>query len=337
MKDSFRQQILFPLLIALAGFGFASLVDLANLPQRPYYETFTYLLLAIGLYGSVHSIDLGELSGHRDLVLRAVTVGVLLKTAIIGGILYLATGKTTAFLLGLAVAQIDPLSVASLVHSGDSKLSERAKAILGAWSSFDDPMTVLLSISALYFFLPHESTTSLLQAETPFLSGLLQNLAFAGVAFLLTRWIKRRQAALVFLLLVCFALAISFQWMLGIAMIGLFLRPEIKLLPRIITAAFYTAILLLGFLLVNGIAWLPGLALGLGAILAQIVVGLLVTARLPWMERLYLAFAQQNGITAMILALLFEKNLPGTVGVVAPAILVINLGYFLSNRWLAKA
>ena len=119
-------------------------------------------------------------------------------------------------------------------------------------------------------------------------------------------------------------------------MIGLFLRPRIKRLPDLISAAFYIAILLLGFLLVNGIDWFNGLVLALAAMLAQILVGFLLTRGLPTVERFYLAFAQQNGITAMILALLFETELPETVGIVAPAILFINLGYYLINRRLQK-
>jgi hypothetical protein len=162
-------------------------------------------------------------------------------------------------------------------------------------------------------------------------------LAFAAIAFVLTQWTKTHQLLQILLLLVCFILAVAFQWMLGIAIIGLFLRPEIKKLPQIISAAFYIALLLLGFLLVSGISWGAGLVLGFGAMLAQGLVGWLLTRGLPSSERLYLAFAQQNGITAMILALLFEKNLPGTVGVVGPAILFINLGYYLTNRFVLVA
>jgi NhaP-type Na+/H+ or K+/H+ antiporter len=334
MSLSFRQQLLYPLLVALLGFGLASLVDVSNLPQQPFYEPFTYALLAIGLYGSVHGIHRAELRQHREIILRAVTIGVLLKTLIIGGLLYLFTGKLTAFLLGLAVAQIDPLSVANLIQGGEHKLSERAQTILGAWSSFDDPMTVLLSIYALYLFLPHPASASLLELAIPFLLSLGQNLAFAGLVFILSRWSKNHQPAQLLLLATSFIAALAFKWMLGIAIIGLFLRPEIKRLPQIISAAYYLALLLLGFLLVNGISWGAGLVLGLGAMLAQGVVGLLLTGGLPFEERLYLAFAQQNGITAMILALLFERSLPGAVGVVAPAILFINLGYYLANRWL---
>jgi hypothetical protein len=70
--------------------------------------------------------------------------------------------------------------------------------------------------------------------------------------------------------------------------------------------------------------------------LAQAFVGFLLTRGLPKMERFYLAFAQQNGITAMILVLLFETELPDTVSVVVPAILFINPGYYIINRMLQK-
>jgi len=336
MSLSFRQQLLYPILVALAGLGIASVIDISDLPQQPYYDTFTYTLLAIGLYGSVYGIHLEELQNHRKIVLRAVTVGVLLKTIIIGVVLYLVSGSTTAFLLGLTVAQIDPLSVANLMQGGASKLSQRAKTILSAWSSFDDPMTVLLSIYALYFFLPHTSTGSLLGSITPFLLGLAQNLIFVLVAFLIYKYLRQSQIALMILLTICFIIAVVFQWMLGIAIIGLFLRPDIKKLPLIISTSFYIAVLLLGFLLVNGVYWLEGLTLGAGAILAQIIVGLLLARDLPRNERLYLAFAQQNGITAMILALFFEKDLTSTVGIVAPAIIIINFGYYVFNRLLFR-
>jgi NhaP-type Na+/H+ or K+/H+ antiporter len=336
MSLSFRQQLLYPILVALAGLGIASVIDISDLPRQPYYEPFTYALLAVGLYGSVYGIHLEELQNHTKIVLQAVTIGVLLKTVVIGFALYLVTKQPVAFLIGLAVAQIDPLSVANLLQGGPSKLSSRAKTILGAWSSFDDPMTVLLSIYALYFFLPHTATGSLLESVAPFFIGLAQNLLFVLVVYLIYKYLKQNSTAMMFLLVACFISAVVFQWMLGIAIIGFFLRPEIKRLPTIISAAFYIAVLLLGFLLVNGVFWLQGLALAIGAILAQIVIGLWLTRDLPRNERLYLAFAQQNGITAMILALFFEKDLTGTVGLVAPAIIFINLGYYFFNRVIFK-
>lgn len=332
MSLSFRQQLLYPVLVALAGLGIASIVDISDLPHQPYYDTFTYALLAVGLYGSVYGIHLDELKNHTKIVLQAVTIGVLLKTVIIGLTLYFVTRNPVAFLLGLTVAQIDPLSVANLLKGGSTKLSTRANTILGAWSSFDDPMTVLLSIYALYFFLPQSESGNLFDSVLPFFIGLAQNLLFVLAAYLIHKYLKSNSTATILLLAICFVIAIAFNWMLGIAIIGLFLRPEIKKLPLIISAAFYIAVLLLGFLLVNGVFWVEGLALGIGAILAQIIVGFLLTRDLPRNERLYLAFAQQNGITAMILALFFEKDLAGTVGIVAPAIIFINLGYYFFNQ-----
>ena len=336
MTLSFRRQLLLPLLIALTGFGLASVIDISDLPRQPFYESFTYTLLAIGLYGSVYGIQLEELKNNNRIVFRAVTVGVLLKTLIIGGILYLATRQPAAFLLALTVAQIDPLAVANLLTGDSSHLSDRARTILSAWSSFDDPMTVLLSIYALYFFIPHNGSENLLGVLSPFFVSLVQNLIFAGLIFWLSRRFKGQNTLLTFLLVACFVVAVYFKWMLGIALIGLFLRPNIKRLPDLISAAFYIAILLLGFLLVNGINWLNGLILALAALLSQVFVGFLLTHGLPRVERFYLAFAQQNGITAMILALLFETQLPETVSLVAPAILFINLGYYLINRVLQK-
>ena len=329
---SFRQQLLYPLLVALVGFGIASVVDISDLPHQSHYDTFTYTLLAVGLYGSVYGIHAGELKDHTKIVLQAITIGVLLKTIIIGFALYLVTWSPVAFLLGLTVAQIDPLAVANLLQEETTKLSTRAKTILGAWSSFDDPMTVLLSVYALYFFLPQSGSGSLLSSVIPFFTGLAQNLLFVLAVYLVHKYLNLNSTATIALLVICFVTAIYFKWMLGIAVIGLFLRPDIKQLPLIISTAFYVAVLLLGFLLVNGVFWVEGLVLGVGAILAQIIVGLLLTRNLPYNERLYLAFAQQNGITAMILALFFEKDLSGTVGIVAPAIIFINLGYYLFNR-----
>lgn len=336
MSLSFRQQLLYPLLVALTGFGVASAIDISDLPRQSFYEPFTYALLAVGLYGSVYGIHLAELQNHRRIVLQAVTFGVLLKTIIIGATLYLVTRNVSAFLLGLTVAQIDPLSVANLLHGESSKLSSRAKTILGAWSSFDDPMTVLLSIYALYFFIPRSETGTLIGSVIPFFLGLAQNLLFVLVVYFLYKLLKQNHIALMVLLFLSFVVAVAFHWVLGIAIIGLFLRPKISQLSYIVSAAFYIAVLLLGFLLVDGVYWVNGLVLGIGAILAQFMVGLFLARDLPRDERLYLAFAQQNGITAMILALFFERDLPTTVGVVAPAIIFINLGYYIFNNMIFK-
>jgi hypothetical protein len=72
------------------------------------------------------------------------------------------------------------------------------------------------------------------------------------------------------------------------------------------------------------------------AYIAQIIVGFILTYKLGKRDRWHIAFAQQNGITAIILALLFEPVHPGTVAVVAPAIITINTLHWLCNILIDK-
>ena len=89
--------------------------------------------------------------GKLSTVVQMVTVGVVLKTALIAGVMYLAADTPTAMVLGVVVAQIDPLSVGAMI--GRSQMSGRAKAVLLSWASFDDPITALLTIYLLVFAL----------------------------------------------------------------------------------------------------------------------------------------------------------------------------------------
>jgi hypothetical protein len=95
--------------------------------------------------------------------------------------------------------------------------------------------------------------------------------------------------------------------------------------------AFWTAAAALGLILAEGVRIVPGVVLGLAAFGSQVVVGTLINWRSPREDRIDLALGHQNGITAIILALLLEPWFPGTVAVVAPAIVVVNLAHTVSN------
>lgn len=69
-------------LALIAGFVVSHVGQIA-LPHVPGYSLVLYALLAVGLYGSVHGIDLTELKTHRSIVVSAITVGVLLKALLI--------------------------------------------------------------------------------------------------------------------------------------------------------------------------------------------------------------------------------------------------------------
>ena len=82
----------------------------------------------------------------------------------------------------------------------------------------------------------------------------------------------------------------------------------------------------------RGIDPVSGLVLGLAAFSAQAVVAAALTRGLPRSDRVGLALAQQNGITAIILALWIEKTYPGAVAILGPAIVVVNLLHALGTR-----
>jgi hypothetical protein len=332
-------QLLLFVLIGL-GLAWATSVDVAAVAHSGYYELGAHLLLAIGLYGATYGIDLHQARHDKRVISTAVTVGVVLKALLIGGILALAWQDPLFLILGVAVAQIDPLSVAALM--GDERMSPRARTVLAAWSSFDDPFTVVLSIYAAAVAVntfgigdvpPPGSDPLLLYA-----TDLGGNLALAGAAWLVWRLIGDRPWLRYLALAGFFATSVVTGWMLAIAIIGLFARPATldALIPGLTRWALYAASVALGVLLIDGIQIWQGISLGIAAFAAQIFAAGLLTGGMLRADRWHLAFAQQNGITAIILALTLQIQFDGVVAVVAPAIITANLIHAVANRFVDR-
>ncbi len=345
-------QLLRLVLFILFGLVVASATSTDNLEDSGWYQLVVAALLAIGLYASTFGIDLKEARKHLKIIVSAVTVGVVLKAAVIGGSLALLFQDPFFLILGITVAQIDPLSVAGLMKG--SRMSTKAKTILASWASFDDPITVILSLYAPLLVTQltgmdigsiagnSDMGTSLIV----YIRELGLNLLLAGSVLVLwlalryfakkaTTWLASVLVGAVYVLLaISFSISVLYFMMLGIALIGLFLRPPkvAKLVDRVIVWALCAAATLLGLLLVGGVDVWKGIALGVAAYSAQVIVGFLLTRGLPKRDRWHISFAQQNGITAIILALLFEPVHPGTVAIVAPAIIVINALHGLVNK-----
>ncbi|MCX4825241.1 hypothetical protein OG883_36370 [Streptomyces sp. NBC_01142] len=125
----------------------------------------------------------------------------------------------------------------------------------------------------------------------------------------------------------------GFALMLGVAVIGLFFRPRVlqRHIGTIVRGACVVAAFTLGLLLVNGIDLLHGVVLGAAAYGAQMVVGSVLTRKLDRTDRIPLALSQQNGVTAIVLALSLEPMFPQAVAIVAPAILTVNCLHFVAN------
>ncbi|MFD2420159.1 hypothetical protein [Amycolatopsis pigmentata] len=336
-----------------AGWLIVHLPGLGHFTHSSAYLYGATTLLAIGLFGSTAGISLPSLKSHAGIVVSAVTVGVVLKAALITAVMYWAYPQPLFLVVGIAIAQIDPLSVAALRDS--SRLSEEARSILAAWSSFDDPVTTLLSLyaTALAVDMMGETGTFSIMSVGSFLFSLLLNAVVAIVAAG-AWWVLTRRAGLRFitderlpskpnilatvLLVVIMGLAAWQLLFLGLAAAGLFFRPWLgPWLDRATNGAFLLASGGLGMLLLNGVDLTKGLLLGVTGFAAQVVVALILTVRLPSKaDRAYLAVSQQNGITAIILALVLEQSLPGVAAVVAPAIVVINLLHLASTPLVGR-
>ncbi|WP_187280180.1 cation:proton antiporter [Streptomyces sp. IB2014 016-6] len=355
----------------VAGLAIGLLTEPGNPADLPLYTFTAGVLLAIGLYGSTHELEAADVRENLRAVVVAVTLGVLLKAALISAVMVLVVGGPEAIVLGIAVAQIDPLSVAAM--GARHRMSRRAKTLLSAWASFDDPMTVLLSFYFAVLALRGgggSGTVSVAPdqgAGADFLLTTLANVVLFAIALLVwhlvrrltagrrtddspgaegagTRSVAARRADVLALLLVVVLVLVAATYMLvlAVALAGLFVRvgrfkPYVN---RTVSGAFLVAAGFLGVLLAQGIDPLPGLALGAAAFGAQMVAALLAG---PWLvpgisrvDRYYLGLGQQNGITAILLALALEPQFPGTAGVVGPAILVVNVLHHGANRLLDR-
>lgn len=329
---------------ALLGVAVAHVFHLHQVYDSTGYLYAVTALLAIGIYSSTSGIDVTQLRNAVRTVMLAITVGVVVKSLMIAIIvLPLLHDPIIAIILGVAVAQIDPLAVAALV--GRSRLSDSGKAVLRAWSAFDDPVTMLLTIYLLAL-LPHSGADRLIGAAASNVRfiGLAvsigENLLFAGVLFALwavARRLRRYEwfatlarskygsTAAALILLAAGFVAVTHFLLFGLALTGLFLRPAAQeLLDRLAEIALGLAAVALGIVLAGGVWWLAGVLLGLGAYVAQLLVAPIVAYRQPG-DRVLLGLAQQNGITAITLALLVQPFYSQAVAIIGPAVLVVNL------------
>ncbi|MDQ1292665.1 MAG: hypothetical protein QG608_545, partial [Actinomycetota bacterium] len=334
--------------IALCGWGAAVLADVDDWVGSTQYQQIAVFLLAVGLFSSTHGIDPHEVRSSRRLILMAVTIGVLLKAALISAVMILVFRKPEYLLLGIAVAQVDPLSVAATRER--SQMSERAKAVMAAWASFDDPMTILISFYCLDLtaLLTGSGDSAQRGRGDGFLLDLgidlLLNLFLVAVAWVIWQMVRSSPGLLtnrrdptalrgfvqLIALVILMFLAVRWSLLLGVAVVGLFFRPDrIISLARVCTGALFVATFGLGMVLIDGIRPVEGIVLGVAAFGAHSLTALLLTWRSRRgycrRDRGYLALGQQNGITAIILALLLEAEYSGTVATVAPAILLVNV------------
>jgi len=324
---------MYPLLFILFGFLVGYFFDIPDIKNSSYITFISDFALAVGLYGSVYGIDVNTLKKNMEVVFLAITIGVILKIALIGGILWLYMDSPVAFLLAAIIAQIDPLSISALEKS--KYLSKDGETILRAWSSFDDPITIIISLWLAMFIYVHGDSDFNITISTA-ATTFYYNLFMAVVIYFLWRFLRplNKIVTCISLLIISFFLAIYFELFLGLAVIALFVRPPLYDKENIII--FITLLivsLILGLLISNGINLIVGLILGILTIISQAVVSFFLTEKMSFNDKVKLSFAHQSGITAISLSLYFIQYDSLLIQSISVAIITINFGYIISN-WI---
>jgi len=362
-------QLLAVLTVAAIGLAAAVGFTVRGFEHSGVYTTIATGLLCFGLYMAGYGIDLKEARKHWRVVTIAITVGVIAKYLIIAGIAYAITKDIRYAVLGMAVAQMDPLSVAAL--NSDPRMSRRTKTVLNMWASFDDPVTalatpVLLSVLAGVGGFQLAAGANVNDTLLSLLPFALVTLGAGGMVVwrrvggripatsffddikkeLRTNKAEGPKTAIVHSVLLGATVVRSAPLA---ALFSLFCRPAWlggtvgALLTK---TALYGATFLLGMLLSGGVDIAGGIVLGCATYLSQMIVAWLVIALSIWItpknsrqknerfsvqEVWHLALAQQNGITAIVLALVLQPSISIAVSAISLSILIANLANFIGN------
>ena len=342
---------------ALVGLIFALIFGWRGLEHSPWYVLTASALLCFGLYMAVYGIDRQEAKRHWRIVLIAVTFGVVCKYLIIFGATYLVTQSWQYAVLAMALAQIDPLSVAAL--SSDKRMTKRTRTILNMWASFDDPVTAIVTplLLGATASLAHQKLTEgsswidVLLGVAPFAGTLLvvgllalyRRMKSKNIHAILQEKLDAHEPGKNTIAGVTGLVAIPMRLYSMAALAGWFVRPTWLGVGRraefALTTALYGATFLLGILLAGGVDVVGGITLGVATYGSQIIAAWLVMwvavivskkesrskSKLSHRDTWHLALSQQNGITAIVLALNLEPFINGSVAVVSLAIVTVNV------------
>ncbi len=306
-----------------------------NPVEQAVFSPFTTFALIVGLYGSVVGIDLSAIRQRRWLAVIVITVAVPIQIMASGALMYLIYPASISFLLAVAMTQIDPLSVDTLLQDKES-MSQEAKGILRVWASFDDPVTVLFGFLIL---LPLITGQAIEGSVTAMLLGLMANVGVAFALWALGKWTKVLQDPAITLVLLLLTLIFAFftQAFLLAAITGLLLRP----VPEKYLGSL-TAVLYYGIVFVVGMAmYTYGIDLRLGFLLA--IVGYFVIQPLTTIivfsgsskDLLRIAFAQQNGLTTLLMGIAFQNLGFKVLHILLPAIIITNMLNLIVNKILS--
>jgi hypothetical protein len=337
-----------------------------NPVQAGGFNWFTSFALVIGLYGSVIGIDLPSIRRRKWLAVTIITVAVPLQILATGAVMYLMYPAAISFLLAVAIDQIDPISTATLLQD-KQKMSDEAKGILRVWAAFDDPVTVLFGFFILLPLVTGKSLTGTTADPLAYLGSLVLNLIPALILWLLYRythwlgrgvwhtpqsveagvgqgtrrapqqnyWLERFPATAILSITLLYTFLTQSYLLAAIA--GLLLRPiPEKYFQRVIRVLYYLIVFVVGMAIAH---YGVDLRLGILLAIAEFFVVQPVSAFVMFNGRISdvvrIAYAQQNGLTTLLMGIAFESLGLRVLHILLPAILVVNLFNLGVNKLLS--
>lgn len=317
-------QIFIFIVVTFIGWIVGSLTNI-NPIELSFFQPFASAALVVGLYGSVMGIDLNAIQKRRLLAIIVVTIAVPIQILVTGGLMYIIHPFSISFLIAVAMTQIDPLSVDTLLRDKD-KMSDEAKGILRIWASFDDPVTVIFGFLILLPLITGEESGVTFPI---FMLGLAANLLPALLIYVLkTRTAIFDNKAIETITLIA-VLVFSFftQGYLLAAIAGLLLRPiPEKYFSRAVYALYQIIVFTVGMAIFT-----YGIDLRLGFLIAvveffviQPLTSIIVFNGTPG-DLLRIAFSQQNGLTTLLMGIAFQALGYDVLPILLPGIIIVNL------------
>ncbi len=332
--------------VLLGIIAYFSAVNL-NIDARniTYLQQIMYVSIAVGLYINILSIDTKIFKTCFNSIVKVVLVGVPIKIVLPGFLLSLFSPQIApiAYLCSTVIAQIDPIAADKFLE--DSKISKKSETILRAWSSFDDPITVLF---AFYIFLPALLLTNFKIEE--YLIKIILDI-FSCILIYLFYLIykqnitisKKVQSFIETIVIVAIIIySVVFNSFILPAVAGLFIRPFAPEKFSVINSGiFYLSAVILGTFAANmQLDWYSGLILAASTFfLAQVFVTFIfIKDSIESKSRVM--FGHQNGMTAMLLTVAIEmstsEKTDELLGITLPAIVWVAVFYFGTNYLLNR-
>ncbi|MEH2365116.1 hypothetical protein [Nostoc sp.] len=314
-----------------------------NAKSIPYLEELMNTAIALGLYINVLGIDKTLFKRNLGLISRILVFGVPIKIVLPGFLLAVLSPSVApiAYLCATVIAQMDPIAAAKSLDN--SKISRKSETILRAWTSFDDPVTILF---AFYIFLPllvsnNFSFSQYFVRIGADIIGCLTVYCISRCLNIVNNMKIKKYLEIIFIVIIIVYSVLSDSFILP-AFSGIFLRPiASEKLEIIISPIFYFSVIVIGLLSTNlRLDWLSGGILAFSTFfLGQIIVTLLFIKE-SIINKARVMFGHQNGMTAILLTVAIEvsgsEKTRDLLSVTLPAIILIALFYFSTNYLLDR-